>query len=184
MHREITTEAQYRFDDAPPYASRLTVVPHTGERLEAPELGRCESTGRAAPKECLGRCAMTGVEVLRHLLVRIGESAAVMRLPEHTLRCSLSGKRILMDEAELSAVTRKARRELPAQDLPPDRQARRAGAFRALRFHRRGSAEYRTRRSAKSRESVTASISNCARRSRARPGTRRNSCSAMRPGSR
>jgi hypothetical protein len=28
-------------------------------------------------------------------------------LPEHTLCCSLSGKRILMDEVELSAVTGK-----------------------------------------------------------------------------
>ena len=47
---------------------------------------------------------MTGGEVLRHLLVP-SEVSARRALAEHTLRCSLSGKRILMDEAELSAVT-------------------------------------------------------------------------------
>ena len=106
VHREVTMEVQYRFDDAPPYASRLTVVPHTGACLDAPELGRCESTGKAAPKECLGHCAMTGMEVLRHLLVA-SEISGRRALPEHTLRCGLSGKRILMDEAELSAVSGK-----------------------------------------------------------------------------
>src|SRR5262249_19832186 len=86
MHREIAAEAQYRFGDAP-YASRLVVVPHTGEQLEVPELGRCESTGQNAPKECLGRCDMTGAEVLRHLLVTSKVSAR-RALAEHTLRCS------------------------------------------------------------------------------------------------
>jgi superfamily II DNA or RNA helicase len=106
VHREISTDAQYQFDEAPPYASRLTVVPRTGSWVAAPELGRCESTGKTAPKECLGRCAMTGVEVLQHLLVA-SETSGRHALPEHMLRCSLSGKRILTDEAELSAVTRK-----------------------------------------------------------------------------
>ena len=107
VHREITTEAQYRFDDASPYASRLTVVPRTGAWTEAPELGRCESTGKTVPKECLGHCAMTGVDVLRHLLVA-SEVSGRQALPEHTLKCSLSGKRILLDEAGLSDVTGKA----------------------------------------------------------------------------
>jgi superfamily II DNA or RNA helicase len=106
VHREVTTEAQYRFDDAPSYASRLTVVPRTGTWMDAPELGRCGSTGKTAPEECLGHCAMTGVDVLRHLLVA-SEISGRQALPEHTLLCSLSGKRILMDEAELSAVSAK-----------------------------------------------------------------------------
>jgi hypothetical protein len=106
VHREVTTQAQYQFGEAPPYASRLTVVPHTGELQEAPELGRCDSTGQTAPRECLARCDMTGVDVLRHLLVP-SEASGRQALPEHTLRCGLRGKRILMDEAELSAVTGK-----------------------------------------------------------------------------
>ena len=82
-------------------------MPRTGTWMEAPELGRCESTGKNGPaSECLGHCAMTGVEVLRHLLVA-SEISGRHALPEHTLRCSLSGKRILMDEAELSAVSGK-----------------------------------------------------------------------------
>ena len=43
-------------------------------------------------------------DLLRHLLVS-SELSGRNALPEHTLRCTLSGKRILMDEAELSAVT-------------------------------------------------------------------------------
>jgi hypothetical protein len=106
VHREVTTQAQYRFGDAPPYASRLTVVPHSGVWLDAPEIAHRERTGQAAPREILGRCEMSGVEVLRHLLVQ-SEVSGRHALPEHTLRCSLSCKPILMDEAELSALTEK-----------------------------------------------------------------------------
>ncbi len=104
MHREVTMVAQYRFNDTPPYTSNLIVVPYTGEQLETPEIVRCESTGQTAPEQCLARCEMTGTKVLRHLLVP-SEVSARCALAEHTLLCSLSGKRILMDEAELSAIT-------------------------------------------------------------------------------
>src|SRR5262249_52013818 len=69
VHREVTADVQYRFEEATPYVSRLTVVPRTGELIGAPDLTRCESTGRMAPKECLARCSLTGVQVFRHLLV-------------------------------------------------------------------------------------------------------------------
>jgi superfamily II DNA or RNA helicase len=104
VHREITTEAQYRFGEAPPYASQLTIVPHTGAWVEAPEISRCEVTQQAAPRECLGRCAVSGASVLRHLLV-VSEISNRSALGAHTLLCGLSGKRILADEAEQSAVT-------------------------------------------------------------------------------
>ena len=106
LHREISTDAQFQFDEAPPYTSRLTVVPRSNSWAAAPELGWCASTGRMAPKECLGSCSMTGVKVLRHLLVT-SEITGRQADPEHTLHCSLSGKRILTDEAELSAVSSK-----------------------------------------------------------------------------
>jgi hypothetical protein len=104
LHREVTVEAQYRFAEGPAYARELTAVPHTGAWLAGPELGRCESTDQAAPRECLDRCAMTNAEVLRHRLVR-SELSGRMALPEHTVQCAMSGKRLLLDEAEISAVT-------------------------------------------------------------------------------
>jgi superfamily II DNA or RNA helicase len=106
LHREISTDAQYQFDGAPPYTSRLTIVPRTDCWAVSPELARCESTGKVAPKDCLGSCAMTGLKVLRHLLVS-SEISGRQAVPEHTLRCSLSNKRILTDEAEPSAVSGK-----------------------------------------------------------------------------
>jgi len=106
MHREVTAEAKYRFGDSAPYVSQLTVVPHSGEQIAAPELGHCKNTGLRAPRDCLGRCDVTGAEVLRHLLVR-SEISTRHALPEHTVHCSLSGKRILADEAERSALTGK-----------------------------------------------------------------------------
>jgi hypothetical protein len=106
VHREVTTEAQYRLGETPPYSSHLTVVPCTGSWIASPELGRCESSGSTAPKECLDRCAMTGAQLLRHLLVS-SELSGRPALPEHTLICILSGKRILLDEAEISAVSGK-----------------------------------------------------------------------------
>jgi superfamily II DNA or RNA helicase len=106
VHREITTETQYRFEGSPSYASRVTVVPRTASCVEAPELGQCKITGKDAPKECLGHCAMTGMDVLRHLLVA-SEISGRQALSEHTLHCSLSGKRVLMDEAGVSDVSGK-----------------------------------------------------------------------------
>jgi superfamily II DNA or RNA helicase len=104
VHRELTMAVQYRFSDSPPYGSRLTVVPRTGAPASMCEFGRCERTGMTAPKECLKRCAITGLQVLSHLLVS-SEISDRQALPERTLRCGLSGKRILTDEAELSAVS-------------------------------------------------------------------------------
>jgi superfamily II DNA or RNA helicase len=104
VHREVTTDIQYRFEEGAPYVSRLIVVPRTGELIAAPDLGRCESTDRTAPQECLSRCELTGARVLRHFLMP-SELSGRHALPEHTLHCSLSGKRILRDEAEPSAVT-------------------------------------------------------------------------------
>jgi hypothetical protein len=106
MHREVSMQVQYRFDEAASYSSRLTVIPHNGTWIDPPEIGQCGSSGRTAPRECFSECAITGANVLRHLLVS-SEISSRKAVPEHTLRCSLSGKRVLTDEAELSAVTRK-----------------------------------------------------------------------------
>ena len=88
----------------PNISSTLTVTPHTGELVDAPELGLCARSGRTVPKTCLKQCQITGAKVLQHLLVR-SEMSSRLALPEFTVLCSLSGKRVLKDEAELSAVS-------------------------------------------------------------------------------
>ena len=86
------------------YHSTLTVTPHTGELVDAPELGICAQSGKTVPKTCLKQCQITGAMVLQHLLAR-SEMSSRLALPEFTVLCSLSGKRVLKDEAELSAVS-------------------------------------------------------------------------------
>ena len=43
LHRQVKVKAQYRFDAESEYLSMLTVTPHTGELVDAPELGRLRS---------------------------------------------------------------------------------------------------------------------------------------------
>jgi len=104
LHREVAVKAQYAFDAESAYVSMLTVIPHTGQRIDAPELGLCARSGRSVPKTCLKRCQITGAVVLQHLLAR-SEMTSRLALPECTALCSLTGKRVLTDEAEVSAVS-------------------------------------------------------------------------------
>jgi hypothetical protein len=104
LHRKVSVEAHYGFDTDHDYHSLLTVVPHTGELVGAPELGRCAQSGKTVPKTCLKQCQISGALALQHLLVQ-SEISSRLALPEFTVLCSLSGKRILNDEAELSAVS-------------------------------------------------------------------------------
>jgi hypothetical protein len=100
----VKVRAQYRVDAESDYGSTLTVTPHTGEVVDAPEMGLCAQSGKTVPKTCLKQCQITGAVVLQHLLAR-SETSARLALPEYTVLCSLSGKRVLKDEAEPSAVS-------------------------------------------------------------------------------
>ena len=104
LHRQVKVRAQYRVDAESDYGSTLTVTPHTGEVVDAPEMGLCAQSGKTVPKTCLKQCQITGADVLQHLLAR-SETSARLALPEYTVLCSLSGKRVLKDEAEPSAVS-------------------------------------------------------------------------------
>ncbi len=104
LHRQLKVKAQYGFDAESEYHSMLTVTPHTGELVDAPELGLCARSGKTVPKTCLKQCQITGTVVLQHLLAR-SETSSRLALPEFTVLCSLSGKRVLKDEAEPSAVS-------------------------------------------------------------------------------
>ncbi len=104
LHRELQLHVHYRFNSDFDYRSHITVRPHTGEIIAQPRFVTCAKTGARAPEDCLERCAITEVEVLRHLLFA-SDISGRKALPEHTVVCSLSGKRILLDEAETSAVS-------------------------------------------------------------------------------
>lgn len=106
VHRDVNVAVRYSIGGQGTYETTLTVTPHDGKILNAPEMRSCAKTGQRVPATCLERCAITGVEVLRHLLVT-SDITARYALPEHTTRCSLSGKCILEDEAEVSSVTGK-----------------------------------------------------------------------------
>jgi hypothetical protein len=95
---------RYAFEAGPTYESVLTITPHNGALIEAPHIGLCSKSGRKVPATCLAKCAITGAEVLRHLLVESDISQRLV-LPEFSTRCTLSGKRVLNDEAEVSSVT-------------------------------------------------------------------------------
>jgi len=104
VYRQLEVKAQYGLDADTQYSNSLTIIPHTGKLLNAPDLGTCSRSGRTIPNTCLNQCQITGMMVLRHLLVQ-SEISLRFALPEHTVLCSLSGKRVLKDEAELSAVS-------------------------------------------------------------------------------
>jgi len=104
LHRQVKVRAQYRVDAESDYGSTLTVTPHTGEVVDAPEMGLCAQSGKTVPKTCLKQCQITGADVLQNLLAR-SETSSRLALPEFTVLCSLSGKRVLKDEAEPSAVS-------------------------------------------------------------------------------
>lgn len=104
LHREVSLRSRYSFDTINEYESSLTVVPHTGKIVDSPELGLCSKTGRTVPSSCLSKCEVTGADALRHLLVKSDVSRR-FALPEFTILCAVSGKRLFRDEAELSDIT-------------------------------------------------------------------------------
>jgi superfamily II DNA or RNA helicase len=106
VHRQVKMRVHYKLSGDHRYASVVCVSPSSEQVSEAPSLGQCAKTGVAAPSECLKRCEISGLPVLRHLVVRSDVSSR-WALPEHSLVCSVSGQRVLSDEAELSAVSGK-----------------------------------------------------------------------------
>jgi superfamily II DNA or RNA helicase len=106
VNRQVRMRVHYKLSGDHRYASTVCVIPSSEKVSEAPELGQCAKTGAAAPGDCLNRCEISGLSVLRHLLVQSGVSSR-WALPEHSCICSVSAQRILSDEAERSAVTGK-----------------------------------------------------------------------------
>jgi superfamily II DNA or RNA helicase len=101
VRRDMKVRARYSFDGEDQYASTITVTPSLSGRRDEPAVGLCTQTSRTVPRDSLQQCEATGSEVLRHLLVK-SEISGRYALPEFTLTCGLSGKRILADESEVS----------------------------------------------------------------------------------
>jgi len=104
IHRQLKIRVSYDLGSGPEYRTAIVIIPFANKIVAAPELRQCAQTGKIAPSDCLGRCEISGVEVLRHLLVK-SEVSGRMALPEHTVACASSGRRALRDEVEQSSVT-------------------------------------------------------------------------------
>lgn len=104
VHRETCARIRYSFDGEGNYETLLTVVPHSKEISEAPEMRKCSKSGRIVPLTCLAKCEITGAEVLRHLLVT-SEVSGRLGLPEYSTLCSPHARRVLQDEAAVSSAT-------------------------------------------------------------------------------
>lgn len=104
VHRQLKVDVSYGFEPGTVYKSTLILTPSTNEINSSPEMDTCMKTGKIVPRECLGKCAISNIQALQHLLVR-SEVSGRMALPEHTIICALSNKRVLADEVETSAVT-------------------------------------------------------------------------------
>jgi superfamily II DNA or RNA helicase len=103
IYRQIKLRVGYKIDSNE-YTSDLTITPNVGRIDVTPEICTCAKTQKQVPADCLKRCAMSGNYVLSHLLIK-SDLSDRYALPEHTFKCSVSGKTILLDEAELSSLS-------------------------------------------------------------------------------
>src|SRR5208282_6043747 len=85
------------------YEGTIAVIPAESKR-NRPELYRCSVSQKIAPAECFAQCGISGLSVLKHLLVK-SEVSARAALPEFIEQCATTGKRALQDELEESSVT-------------------------------------------------------------------------------
>lgn len=102
--RHIRANVRYRIQDAE-YSSELTIIPGEGRVASAPDMGECDVTGLTVPVDCLAACALSGSSGLKHRLVRSDVSGR-FALPVHAVRCMVSDKQLLIDEAGMSDITR------------------------------------------------------------------------------
>jgi hypothetical protein len=84
LYRQLAVQAHYTFDAQSEYRSMLTVIPHRGQCVNAPELSLCAQSGKMVPKTCLQQCQITDALVLQHLLTR-SEMTSRLALPAYTV---------------------------------------------------------------------------------------------------
>src|SRR3984893_5492121 len=104
VRRQLRLKTLFDLGSEHKYESSIAVIPADSKR-KCPELFRCSVSQKVAPAECFAQCEISGLSVLKHLLVRseVSDRAA---LPEFIERCFATGKWVLQDELEESSVTR------------------------------------------------------------------------------
>lgn len=104
--RQLKMNVPFKLDGENKYESIVTLDTHTNTITNAPDIIKCEKTGKLAPEPCMSKCAISEMKVLHHLLIS-SEVSGRMALPEYIVVCGLSGKKVLNDEVEKSSVTEK-----------------------------------------------------------------------------
>jgi superfamily II DNA or RNA helicase len=104
VRRQLTVQATYELGSGHRYDSSITLIPSGNKITQCPDLRPCSRSETIVPRDCLGRCEMSGSQVLKHLLVR-SEVSERSALPEFMGTCAVTGKRALQDELDQSSVT-------------------------------------------------------------------------------
>jgi superfamily II DNA or RNA helicase len=103
VQRQIITKTRYLFDDHE-FESEICVLPSEMKIVSAPVVMTCDLTGKVAPSDCFGTCAISKKRVLTHRLIRSDVSGR-LAIPKFISRCVVSGKQVLSDEAGISDIT-------------------------------------------------------------------------------
>jgi hypothetical protein len=105
VRRRLQVNGSFDFGSGPIYESDIAVIPAENRIVRSPELSRCSRTQKLAPLDCLGRCEMSDVRVLKHLLEK-SDLSGRRALPEFMEQCAATGKHALRDELEESAISK------------------------------------------------------------------------------
>jgi superfamily II DNA or RNA helicase len=106
VQRRFQVNTTFDFGAGPFYESVIDLIPSENRVVRSPDLSRCSRTRKLVPVECLGRCEISGVPALKHLLEK-SDISGRMALPEFVGECAASGKHALCDELEESAATKR-----------------------------------------------------------------------------
>lgn len=103
VQRQVVSRTRYVIDDHE-FESDICVLPSENKIVSSPALLSCELTGKLAPLDCFGSCAVSKRRVLSHRLVKSDVSGRLAS-PACVVQCAVSGKRLLSDEAGYSDIT-------------------------------------------------------------------------------
>ena len=104
VRREIALKSTYALGTGHEYSSSIEVLPSENKITQLPDMLPCSRSETIAPRDCFGRCEVSGSQVLKHLLMK-SEVSDRFALPEFIGTCAATGKRTLVDELEESVVT-------------------------------------------------------------------------------